>query len=176
LRPPHHRRHHRLNTTALSLEDPAALLEAYSSYDLPEVIAEIEELESRLTSDPGKDKERRRQFIRLLVKAILYYHVIPNAVDIESLTHNTTYATNLIVPDDALDKEALRVRVSTKVLPPSVQINFFSTVVKPNIGTKNGVIHVINHPLFPPPSIFQEIFLIPRIFGPVVSQQDTPFR
>lgn len=147
--------------------DFTAFSGAYASYDLPEIVAEIEELENCPDDDP--DKERRKKFIKILVKAILSYHVIPKGIDIETLTYNTTYATNLVIPDDALDKEALRVRVSTRLLPPSVRINFFSTVVKPNIGTKNGIIHVVNHPLLPPPSIFQEIFLAPRIFGAVVS-------
>jgi hypothetical protein len=165
LRPPHGHKHHR---ASLSLDDPAPLLEAYTSYDLPQAIAEIEELETCL--DPDKDKKRRKEIIKILVKAILYYHIIPKAIDVESLTHNTTYATNLVVPDNALDNQALRVRVSTKILPPSVRVNFFSTVVKPNVGAKNGVIHVINHPLLPPPSIFQELFLAPRMFGAIVSQ------
>lgn len=163
---PHRRKHHLVNTNALSLDDSIALLD-YSSYDLPKIMAEIEELETCLSDSP--DKGRRRKIIRILVKAIMFYNVIPKEIALELLTHNTTYATKLVVPDDALDKEALRIRVSAKVLPPSLQINFFSKVVKSNIGTKNGVIHVVNHPVLPPPSIFQEIFLTPRIFGAVVS-------
>jgi hypothetical protein len=167
LRPPHRRKHHPGKIDALFFDDPTAVLETYSSYDLPDIMAEIEELESCLNDGP--DKERRKKFIRILVKAILLYNVIPKDIALESLTHNTTYATKLIVPDNALDKEALRVRVSAKVLPPSIAINFFSKVVRPNIGAKNGIIHVVNHPVLPPPSIFQELFLAPRIFGAVVS-------
>lgn len=167
LRPPHRRKHHPGKIDALSLDDPTAVLETYSSYDLPDIMAEIEELESCLNYGP--DEERRKKFIRILVKAILLYNVIPKEIALESLTHNTTYATKLVVPDNALDKEALRVRVSAKVLPPSISINFFSKVVRPNIGAKNGIIHVVNHPVLPPPSIFQELFLAPRIFGAVVS-------
>jgi hypothetical protein len=169
LRRPRRRKRHL--GTLRSLDDLSVLLETYSHYDLPEIMAEAEDLDGFF--DPSKDKERRKALIKMLVKAILFYHVVPKGTDIDSLTHNTTYATNLIVPDYALDHEALRVRVSTKIIPPSVQINFFSTVVKANIGAKNGVIHVINHPLFPPPSIFQELFLVPRIFGAVVSRYQT---
>jgi hypothetical protein len=171
LRPSEHRKRQSRNITSLSMDDPTALFEAYSSYDLSEIVAEIEELEHTLMDNP--DQERRKKFIRILVKAILHYHIIPKGTDVVSLTHNTTYATNLVLSDNALDKQALRVRVSTKLIPPSIQINFFSTVVRPNIGAKNGIIHVINHALLPPPSVFQELFLMPRIFGAVVSHQHT---
>ena len=170
LRPPHRRKHHPVKIDALSLQvdNPAVVLETYSSYNLPDILAEIEELENCFNDGP--DDERRKKFIRILVKAILLYNVIPNEIALESLAHNTTYATKLIIPDNALDKEALRVRVSAKILPPSIAINFFSKVVRPNIGAKNGIIHVVNHPVLPPPSIFQELFLAPRIFGAVVSR------
>lgn len=31
-----------------------------------------------------------------------------------------------------------------------------------------GVIHVISHPLLPPPSIFQELFMAPQVFSTLV--------
>lgn len=166
LQPPKRRKRHPSNLTAFSL-DNSTVFEAYSSYKLPEIVAEIEELESYIRDDP--DKEPRKKFIRILVKAILSYHVIPKRMDVVSLTHNTTYPTSLVIPDNALDQQALRVRVLPKLIPPSVHINFYSKVIKPNIGTENGIIHVLNQPLLPPPSIFQELFLAPRIFGAVAS-------
>lgn len=38
-------------------------------------------------------------------------------------------------------------------------------VTKRDIKAKNGVIHQISRPLFPPPSIFQETFFVPEVFS-----------
>lgn len=171
LRRPHHRkRGHGHGLLSLTLSDPAAIpSDVYSSLDLSEIISGIEELEASLVDDDDPDKERRKKFIRILVRAILAYHILPHGLDGRQLIQNTTYATNLTIPDGALDKEPLRIRVGASKLLPAIKINFLVTVVKPDIGAKNGIIHVINHPLLPPPSIFREIFLFPNHFGSVVS-------
>lgn len=147
------------------MDDSAATPEKFSSLKLADLIDAIDQVEAE---DDDEDKERRKKFIRILVRAVLSYHIIPQSIDATQLVQNTTYPTNLTIPDSALDKESLRIRVSTKLLPPSVRINFFSTVIKPDVKAKNGVIHVINHPLLPPPSIFQELFLVSRAFGTLV--------
>jgi len=46
-----------------------------------------------------------------------------------------------------------------------LRINTFVEVTKRDIQAQNGVIHQINHPLLPPPSIFQETFLLPEVFS-----------
>lgn len=68
-----------------------------------------------------------------------------------------------------MDREALRIRVATSKLLPAIKINFLATIIKSDIGATNGIIHVVNHPLLPPPSIFQELFFFPRFFGAVTS-------
>jgi uncharacterized surface protein with fasciclin (FAS1) repeats len=163
LRPPHHRKIHHGHISSLALSHPAAVLS--ETYDLSEILSEIEELQ--VDDDP--DKERRKKIIKILVRAILAYHVLPQGLDASQLTRNTTYATNLTIPDGALDKEALRIRVTTSKVFPAIKINLLATVVKSDIGAANGIIHVVNHPLLPPPSIFQELFLIPEFFGTVTS-------
>lgn len=167
---PHHRKP-RHGLISLALSDPAAIpSDIYSSFDLSEIFSEIEEFEASLVDDENDpDKERRKKFIRILVRAILAYHILPQGLDAPQLARNTTYATNLTVPDGALDKEPLRIRVASSKLFPVIKINVLATVIKPDIGAKNGIIHVINHPLLPPPSIFQELFLFPPYFGGVVS-------
>lgn len=147
------------------MDDSAALLDAYASFDLADFVAEVEDIEASY----GDDKDHRKKFIEVIVRAILAYHILPQGFELDQLTQNTTFATNLTIPDGALDQEPLRIRVGVKAIPPSVNINLFSTVVKPDLRTKNGVIHVINRPLLPPPSIFQGLFLAPGTFGAVVS-------
>jgi uncharacterized surface protein with fasciclin (FAS1) repeats len=177
LRPrhPHHRKPHH-GFISLALRDPAAVpSDVYSSLDLSEIISEIEELEASFIdeSDNNPDKERCKKFIRILVRAILAYHILPQGLDVPQLVRNTTYATNLTIPDGALDKKPLRIRVGTSKLFPAIKINVLAAIVKPDIGAKNGIIHVINHPILPPPSIFQELFLFPHYFGTVVSLTTT---
>jgi hypothetical protein len=48
-------------------------------------------------------------------------------------------------------------------------VNFLTKVVRADVKAKNGIIHVINHPLLPPPTVFQELFLIPDVFSFVTS-------
>ncbi|KZP29961.1 FAS1 domain-containing protein [Athelia psychrophila] len=163
-----HRHRHGL-LSALSAEDPAALLDASQSLDLADVAAELDAIESASDDDDDEKKERRRKIIKLIVRAILEYHILPQATDLGALLANTTHATNLTIPDGALDEEALRIRVGATLVPPAVRVNFYSTVVQPNVVAKNGVIHVLDRPLLPPPSIFQTLFLVPKHFASLSS-------
>ncbi|KAF7971644.1 hypothetical protein HWV62_20684 [Athelia sp. TMB] len=154
-----HRHGHDLSLSALPHLDPA-------SVDLASAAAEIDALS---TFDDHEEKERRKKFLALIVRALLQYHILPVRTSLPALLANTTHATALTIPDLALDGEALRVRVGTHLLPPSVNVNFLSRVVGHEVGARNGVVHVLSHPLLPPPSVFQTLFLVPKAFGTLTS-------
>lgn len=165
LRPPRRHRQHNNPISTLIMDHSAEIPDNLPLLKLVDLIDAIDQVEAQ---DDDEDNERRKRLLRIIVRAILSYHIIPQSIDSTQLAQNTTYSTNLTIPDNALDNESLRIRVSTQLLPPSIKINFLSTLIKSDVKVKNGIIHVINHPLLPPPSIFQELFLFPRAFGTLV--------
>ncbi|TFK25017.1 FAS1 domain-containing protein [Coprinopsis marcescibilis] len=120
--------------------------------------------------DDDDEKERRKRIFKFIVKSILEYHILPHgAYDIDGLGHNTTYETQFHVPS-LLGNHGQRVKVSQrfKKLQPRTWINFFSKVTD-SAKTDNGIIHVVRHPLLPPASIFQELFLAQHFFSTLTS-------
>ncbi|TFK42817.1 FAS1 domain-containing protein [Crucibulum laeve] len=126
----------------------------------------LEEIELSSLDEP--DKEKRKRAIKAIIRAVLAYHILPDPHDIISLGENNTFATNLTV-DGALDSQPLRLRVSQSVIPPLTFINLFTKVTRPNIKTSNGIIHVVSHPLIPPPSVFEELYMVPHYFSTLTS-------
>ncbi|KAF8636540.1 hypothetical protein AX17_003352 [Amanita inopinata Kibby_2008] len=124
------------------------------TYDLGKILCRLEAL----------DSERRRRFLEMLLRATLQYHILPRRLDVVALGDKTTHATHLTV-HDALGGNPIRIRTEQKSIPPVLIINLYSHVVRPNLGASNGLIHVIDHPLFPPPSAFQELFMAPTHFS-----------
>ena len=61
-----------------------------------------------------KNKERRKRFFKHLVKAILAYEAVPEAIDSFSLGDHQTYPTKLAIPG-VLDGQPLRVRVAQRL-------------------------------------------------------------
>ena len=120
--------------------------------------------------DPDKDKERRKKIIKYIVNAVLQYHVLPYEANIDDLRYNTTYPTHLKVPV-AFGGHSQRVRVFNKYKKKKVQtfLNGRSKVVVSNVKAKNGLIHVVDHPIIPPGPVFQELFLFPHFFSTFVS-------
>ncbi|EAU88426.1 fasciclin domain family protein [Coprinopsis cinerea okayama7 len=125
--------------------------------------------------DDDDKKERRKRIFRHIVKAILNYHILPlGAYDIDTLVHNTTYPTNFHVPK-LFGGHGQRVTVSQHVkekkkkTKTSTFINLYAKVTAQDIKADNGYIHVINHPLLPPPAIFQELFLAQHHFSTFTS-------
>ncbi|KAG6841211.1 hypothetical protein C0991_000873 [Blastosporella zonata] len=141
--------------------DIATLTQAY---DLADAVDLIEEFESLATGDDDDDKEKYRKFLKKLVQAILSYHILPHKFDTKHLAGNNTFPTELVLPN-ALGARPLRIRVVHNLLSPIPTINFYAKVVHPDNKALNGVIHVVNHPLLPPPPVFQELFIAPSIFA-----------
>ncbi|KAL5532950.1 hypothetical protein ACEPAF_4724 [Sanghuangporus sanghuang] len=109
------------------------------------------------------DDDRVKKFIT----AVLSYHIIPQQLNLAALTKNTTYPTRLSHVFGALNDEAIRIRFSQGL--PFARVNFYSQVIKPDIGTSNGFIHVVNRPLAPPLAVFQTIFLLQQGFSTLSS-------
>ncbi|KAI0933791.1 hypothetical protein AcV5_005843 [Taiwanofungus camphoratus] len=106
-----------------------------------------------------------------IIRGILLYHILPSALPAAELAKNITHATNLSLEDGSLDGEPIRIRVQEKVLgfPPALAVNEYARIIKSDIRTLNGIIHVVNHPLLPPPSVFEITFLFPNVFSTLTS-------
>ncbi|KAF8197430.1 FAS1 domain-containing protein [Pholiota molesta] len=135
--------------------------------DLTEVLPLIDELDTVLDGTPDQDK--RKKIAKVILRAILSYHIIPGtAYNVVSLASNITYPTHLQIAG-AFDGEPLRLRITHNVIPPATHINFYTRIAHPDVKATNGIIHVVDHPLLPPPSVFQELYLIPRHFSILTS-------
>ncbi|KAK0448356.1 uncharacterized protein EV420DRAFT_1483589 [Desarmillaria tabescens] len=109
-------------------------------YDLSTAIHAYEELAAMESSHDDSEKKRHRKFLRMLIRIILSYHIIPWRM--------STYPTNLSLRF-AMHDEPQRIRVESSLIPPSTTVNFYSKVVSANTQTMNGLIHVVNHPTHP---------------------------
>ncbi|KAK0445436.1 hypothetical protein EV421DRAFT_1708438, partial [Armillaria borealis] len=133
-------------------------------YDLSTAIHAYEELAAMESSHDDSEKKRRRKFLRMLIRVILSYHIIPGEVSTQKLSEVSTYPTKLSLRF-AMHNEPQRIRVESSLIPPSTTVNFYSKVVSANTQTMNGLIHVVNHPLIPPITAFRELYMAPTMFS-----------
>jgi len=138
-------------------------------HDMVELVKQIDIMEAAKDHSDGKENKRRKQILQKIARAILSYHIIPTSLASPQFSDQTTVATNLTLPDGSNAGQPLRVKIDTVGFVPRTTINFFSRVVKSDVLTKNGVIHVISFPLLPPPSAFQELFQVPKVFSTLSS-------
>lgn len=105
---------------------------------LVEALDFLDQFEAAFIDDDDEDKDKCKRVLKLILKAILQYHIIPDQpYDVAQLARNTTYPTNLVVPG-ALDGKPLRLRVSRNILPPSTSINFYTKIRRPDVKATNG--------------------------------------
>ncbi|KDR81415.1 hypothetical protein GALMADRAFT_239299 [Galerina marginata CBS 339.88] len=149
----------------------------YSDFDGAGYIAEFRDLTDalqlldKLDEAPSDlpDADKRKKFLKLILRAILNYHIIPtDGYDSGALANNLTYPSNLAMPG-AFDGKPLRLRVAQTYIPPATTVNFYTRIVQSNIEASNGVIHVVDHPLLPPPSTFQELYMSSGVFSILTS-------
>ncbi|KAI0710398.1 hypothetical protein C8T65DRAFT_648223 [Cerioporus squamosus] len=138
--------------------------EAFTSGDdIGDVLATAEGL-LNVHNAPDKDK------LKALLKFVLLYQTLPSRLPTFELAKNLTHPTSLIANDGSLDGEPFRVRVGRALGPlPRLTVNLFSKIVRPNIPATNGLIHVVNKPVLPPPSAFQVTFLLQGAFATLTS-------
>ncbi|KAI0075460.1 FAS1 domain-containing protein [Panus rudis PR-1116 ss-1] len=139
------------------------LARAQGSDDLLDNFAVLEGVAQALATDQGKDDEHKKEILKKIVRAVLSYHILPSTLSVEDLAKNSTYETALKKNDGSFDGEVLRVRSVSFF--KAVFINFFSRIVEPDIKALNGLIHLVNHPVFPPGSVFQNLFFFTESFS-----------
>ena len=96
-----------------------------------------------------KDRERRREFIKKIVTAILKYHVSPDKLLFSELQDKQTIATALNQTKDAGVPFRIRASPRLDLLPPppryDVALNFYAKIRRgPALLAKNGVIHLVS--------------------------------
>jgi uncharacterized surface protein with fasciclin (FAS1) repeats len=114
---------------------------------------------------PG-DPEKRKKIIKFILHVILSYHVIDGEYDIEKLGAHNTIPSHLKFRH-VFDNQPIRLRVGSTLLP-SITINFFSKIFL-GVSATNGYVHVVSHPIIPPPSVFQELYMVPEHFSTLTS-------
>jgi len=173
--PDPHRRHHDDDSSVLS--DPFTTLESSFAHVLAEPsLGNILHLHERHhqsifsydkgghdhdDDDDDKKKKEREKIFKFILGEILAYHGLPQSVAATELAGNSTVSSALFPKFGANDGEPLRIHVEKKLIPPSVELNFYAKVVVTHSDRKaiNGYLHEIDHPLLPPPSILDEAFL-----------------
>jgi uncharacterized surface protein with fasciclin (FAS1) repeats len=111
---------------------------------------------------PNRNEEEKRR----MLEEMLIYQMIPRVIPSRDLCQNSTLATELQARDGSFDDAKRRVKVQcTSLQPPQVKINNYVDVIQKDIYAKNGVIHVIDNPLFVPPDIMDIMFLVPNKFS-----------
>lgn len=89
---------------------------------------------------------------------MLKYHILPQGHDAQGLAQNSTMATALKPHDGSADGLARRIHIQKQVVPPALTINFYAKV-KSSSSARNGQLHELEHPLLPPGSVFDEMFV-----------------
>ena len=115
--------------------------ELASSSDEAELFATVESFVSYdMLAEDDTDKEQKKKIIKAIVTAVLKYHILPGVLHVETLATNNTYSTGLRLHEGSLDSESLRVRISSapRVLHPKVHVNFYTSILHPDVKTENG--------------------------------------
>ncbi|WWC85777.1 uncharacterized protein L201_000643 [Kwoniella dendrophila CBS 6074] len=118
--------------------------------------------------DPEKRK-RRKEIFRKIAGKVLQYHGLTKAYTVQELAQNSTVATALKAEDGSYGGLHRRIRINKQFVPPSLKINFYAKVLVSDIKARNGYFHTLNHPLIPPGSIIDELFLFPDEFSTLTS-------
>lgn len=96
---------------------------------------DVSTIRSFLKMQPTGSDHGEKKLFKKIIGYLLRYNTMMSSLPIHKLHENTTYATNLTLPDGSLGGEALRVRIDG-LLQPS--INFVSRIVR-SISASNGM-------------------------------------
>ncbi|GFZ50740.1 hypothetical protein JCM24511_08498 [Saitozyma sp. JCM 24511] len=160
-------------------EDDAVLAELTSSPSLAILSSALEreptlllkEQDSDSDSDSSDDdkKKRRKEILRKIAGYILQYHGLTEAYTARELATNSTFPTALKAHDGSYGGLHRRIKVEKSLVPPSLKLNGYAKVLVSDRKASNGYFHTLNHPLLPPPSILDELFLFPDFFSTLTS-------
>ncbi|KAM0787737.1 hypothetical protein ACM66B_003794 [Microbotryomycetes sp. NB124-2] len=111
------------------------------------------------------ERKRRREIFAKIVTYILEYHTLPSVHDAADLVDRSTVATSI-------DSSRLKVEGALALLPhpySTVKFNGYAYKNGPTIKAKNGLIHLLGAPLFPPLSPVNQAFLLPFFYSTLTS-------
>ncbi|KAH6918830.1 fasciclin domain family protein [Coprinopsis sp. MPI-PUGE-AT-0042] len=135
------------------------------SVGLSEAVELIEYIEAnpRPTSndDDEPSHEKRKEIFRQIVKAILNYHIFGGHEQRIMVTEHLEK-----VEADKKKKKKKKDKMKEELV---TRINLYAKIDEADTKTENGYVHVVNHPLLPPPAIFQEVFLAQHFFSTFTS-------
>ncbi|TYJ51766.1 hypothetical protein B9479_007638 [Cryptococcus floricola] len=119
--------------------------------------------------DDDEEKKRKKEIFRKIAGKVLAYHGLPKAYTVQELGQNSTFATALKADDGSYAGLHRRVRIEKNLVPPSIKLNFYAKIVASDRKARNGYFHALDHPLLPPGSILEELFLFPDTFSTLTS-------
>jgi uncharacterized surface protein with fasciclin (FAS1) repeats len=70
--------------------------------------------------------------------------------------------TALVAKDGSFDGQPRRIKIEKTLVPPAITLNMYAKVIQGDVEATNGVIHVVDHPLFPPISILDTAYMLPH--------------
>lgn len=136
-----------------------------ATLSLATIYEEFEKLQAA-DDDDDDDEEKKKRFKKIL-RALLKYHTLPTGISKYGLHLNSTYETALEAHDGSFGGQARRILVSGDLIG-RLFVNYYVSVDWKSVNATNGFLYGINHPIIPPPSILDELFLIDR-FSTLVS-------
>lgn len=116
--------------------------------------------------------EEKRRFVKMLVTAILHYHIAPAEIAYSDLVDKQTIATSLNQTRDADIPFRIRSSPKFQLLPPAynVKLNFYAGIREaPAIKAKNGLIYLLSAPLLPPLTALDQLLAFPVPFSTLTS-------
>ncbi|BGP08023.1 hypothetical protein JCM10049v2_003868 [Rhodotorula toruloides] len=123
----------------------------------PEKLAKL----AASTDGDDEDKEEKKRIFRKIIAVVGAYHVIPESQNSHDLVDRSTVPT-------LLDESRVRVSPGFETFPfphPTLKFNVYSHKRGPTVIAKNGIIHLVSAPLFPPWTVLNELFVFPGAFA-----------
>ncbi|BGP24601.1 flocculin [Rhodotorula toruloides] len=170
LTPPHRRNgggHHGFaGEPERSVEDMMAATLSERSHPFHSHEFSPEKLAKLAASDDDDDddddgKEEKKRIFRKIIALVGAYHVIPESQNSHELMDRSTVPT-------LLDESRVRVSPGFETFPfphPTLKFNVYSHKRGPTVIAKNGIIHLVSAPLFPPWTVLNELFVFPGAFA-----------
>ncbi|KAG8861479.1 hypothetical protein FRB96_002928 [Tulasnella sp. 330] len=113
-------------------------------------------------NNEGGDQDRDKEMKRIL-EDTMRYHCIPEVIEYHFFGQNSTIATQLQARDGSFDDARRRIKFERSSLPPfDTTLNNQVRITETDLYAKNGVVQVIDRPLYLPPDIADIIYNIPN--------------